>query len=507
MLRGQLRRVEEHGVDYIPEDERRSRPSNLFVLLVGGSMTFGVLIIGWYPIAYGLSWWSAFTAIFCGSIVAGIFLGFAGLMGPPSGTNNPVASGAYFGVAGRLIGSLLEATGGLCFASITIWTGGDALAAAMFRFFHVEDNPFVRLSCYGVLSVIVTVLAVYGHHSMIASLKFVLPTAGLLMVIGLFVYGKHFDASYSGTGNYAFHSKVGTWVVSALLSCATSLSYCPYAGDWTRHISPKKYSNRRIAVTLFIGSSLGMGSCYLWGTFTSVAAINAIGSDADAPFVSSIVHAAPIWYVPALVYLGLVSGTGQAVINTYGTGLDTSAIIPRLNRVQATLVACILATAIVYIGYFYNALASWLSTYLQLLICFTVPWVVIAVWGHLRRRGYYNVQDLQVFNRRQKGGIYWFSHGWNPPTVTLWILASIIGMLFSVNDSYTGPFSFLTGGIDGGLVASGIVAAIGVPFIQHFWPDAQELYGGGRTGEGLSETVSNRTATESAGHPRVPTQS
>lgn len=62
----------------------------------------------------------------------------------------------------------------------------------------------------------------------------------------------------------------------------------------------------------------------------------------------SLVAEAPLWYIPALIYLGLASGTAQAVINTYGTGLDTSAIIPKLNRVQATLLACGLATVLVY---------------------------------------------------------------------------------------------------------------------------------------------------------------
>jgi purine-cytosine permease-like protein len=48
----------------------------------------------------------------------------------------------------------------------------------------------------------------------------------------------------------------------------------------------------------------------------------------------------------------------QAVINTYGTGLDTSAIIPRLNQVQATLLVCVVATVLVYVGHFYSAIAG-----------------------------------------------------------------------------------------------------------------------------------------------------
>lgn len=222
-----------------------------------------------------------------------------------------------------------------------------------------------------------------------------------------------------------------------------------------------------------------MGGCFLWGTYISVSAFSVDPGNADKPFVLGIVGAAPMWYVPALVYLGLASGTGQAVINTYGTGLDTSAIIPRLNRVQATLIACFLATAVVYAGYFYSAISDWLAFYLEILVYCSVPWVVIVIYGHITRRGYYNVEDLQVFNRGTKGGIYWYSHGLNLPILLLWIAALITGSLFSVNDMYTGPLSHFSGGIDGGLVASGLVALIGFPIVNRVWPDAPEVYGPG----------------------------
>lgn len=475
-FRGRLPRVEQHGIDYIPEDERRSRPSNLYILLLGGSMTFGLFIIGWYPIAFGLGWWQAATSIMAGSAVGAVFLGLSGLMGPHSGTNNPVSSGAYFGVAGRLIGSILEGTASLAFAAISIWTGGDALASALIRFFNMPDNEIVRLIAYAVLSIIVTVISVYGHHSMMAALKFILPTAGLCMIVGLFVYSRDFSASYAGTGYYAFGSELSTWLVSALLCAATVSSYAAYSGDWTRHISPKKYSDRRIVLTLFLGGIFGMGVCFLWGAFTSAAAFNAGVANPDTPFVFGIVDVVPLWYIPALLYLGLASGTTQAVINTYGTGLDTSAIIPRFNRVQATLLACGLATLLVYVGHFYDKIESGMSIYLQLLVCFSIPWVVIVVYGHVKRRGYYDVDDLQVFNRRLRGGIYWYKGGLNPSALTLWCVAALAGMLFSVNDAYTGLLAPTIGGIDGGLIASGLVALIGCPIIHQLWPDGPEVY-------------------------------
>ncbi len=107
----------------------------------------------------------------------------------------------------------------------------------------------------------------------------------------------------------------------------------------------------------------------------------------------------------------------------------------------------------------------------------TTASVEVSRYGHIVRRGCYDVDDLQVFNRRQRGGIYWYRGGLNPRTLILWSIAVVVGMLFSVNDAYTGPFVPLLGGIDGGFIASGLVALIGCPIIHRFWPDKPEVYG------------------------------
>ena len=44
-------KIEQCGIDYIPESTRKSSPRNLFTILSGGSLTFSVIIIGWFPIS------------------------------------------------------------------------------------------------------------------------------------------------------------------------------------------------------------------------------------------------------------------------------------------------------------------------------------------------------------------------------------------------------------------------------------------------------------------------
>jgi purine-cytosine permease-like protein len=469
-------RIERYGVDFIPEDERRSSPRNLSSILFGGSLTFSVIVIGWFPISFGLSWWQAATAVVVGSAVGAALLAPTGLLGPRTGTNNPVSSGAFFGVAGRLIGSVLEATASVAFAALSIWTGGDALAGAVTRFFGLDNTEPVRLAAYAVLAVVVTIVSVLGHSSMVLCQKFMIPTAGACLIVGLFVYGRDFDPSYAGTGSYALGSVHAAWLLSALLTASTVASYGPYAGDWTRHISPRLHPDGSILRAMFLGGMFGMGGPIMWGVLTSAVLFSTATPDADTSYVLGLINAAPAWFVPALIYVGLASGTAQAVINTYGTGLDTSAIIPRLNRVQATLVACTIATALVYVGHFYSALANAVAVFLALLACSSIPWIVIITIGHFHRRGYYDTEDLQVFNRGEKGGIYWFTGGLNAVGVGVWALSFAAGLLFTNNEWFTSPGAELFGGLDLGFLVAGLVAAIVYPLALRAFPEPAELF-------------------------------
>ncbi|MCV7228208.1 purine-cytosine permease family protein [Mycolicibacterium komossense] len=475
-IKDRVGRIEQHGVEFIPEEERHSSPRNLTSILFGGSLTFSVIIIGWFPVSFGLGWWQAASAVVVGSAVGAALLAPTGLMGPRSGTNNPVASGAFFGVAGRLIGSILEASASVAFAALSIWTGGDALAGALTRFFGLTDTDTVRLIAYAVLAVVVTIVSVLGHSSMVFCQRVMIPTAGACLIVGLFVFGGHFDPDYTGTHEYALGSMPAAWLLSALLCASTVASYGPYAGDWTRHISPRKHPDISIARALFIGGLFGMGGPFMWGVFTSVALFAGAVPGADTSYVLALVDASPLWFVPALIYVGLASGTAQAVINTYGTGLDTSAIIPKLNRVQATLLACSLATILVYLGHFNSALANGVAVFLTLLACSSIPWIVILTIGHFHRRGYYRTDDLQVFNRGEKGGVYWFTGGLNFVGIGVWLVALTAGLMFTNNQWFTGPGAALLGGLDTGFLVAGVVAAALYPLALRMYPERPELF-------------------------------
>ena len=55
-------------------------------------------------------------------------------------------------------------------------------------------------------------------------------------------------------------------------------------------------------------------------------------------------------------------------------------------------------------GSFVVNMVDALSAFSILIVLLTSPWMVVLMIGYVVRRGYYLVDDLQVFNRGEKGG-------------------------------------------------------------------------------------------------------
>lgn len=465
-------KIESAGVEFIPDDQRKSSLINVFWLLFGGSMTFGIIVIGWIPVSLGLGWWEALTAITAGTAVGSFLLGPMSLFGPRTGTNNPVASGAHFGARGRLIGSILGVTACIVFAALCIWAAGDVLAGSVSRLSgNSEAELWLQMVSYALVSLIMIVISVLGHANMVAFCKLMVPTSGVLMLVGIYAYWPQFDASFE-PGTYALGSFWPTWLAGAIVCAATTQSYGPYCGDWTRHISVKKYSDKQIFAVTWLGGFIGMGGAYVWGAYTASSF-----ADPTMDYALGLVVNAPTWYLLPLLYIGLVAGTAQAVINIYSMGLDFSAIVPRFSRVQCTIGLGLVSTVLVYIGAFYQQVALLVTSFLGILVILGAPWVVVNIIGFINRKRYYYPEHLQVFNRGQIGGRYWFTNGLNLQATAAWALGAFAGAFFLNTGWYVSPGAQLFEGADLGLFVSCIVSAASYVIFLYKYPEPRCAFG------------------------------
>ena len=272
----------------------------------------------------------------------------------------------------------------------------------------------------------------------------------------LVAFAGHLHPGYRG-GHYVLGTFAATWLLSALsVGVGGVMTMATLVGDWSRYVSSRRYPPSRflplalLAVVLAYIVPMGIGAL--------------VATALPGPgtlFPQSLVAASPAWYAAVLlVPLALFGNLGWIGASIYSTGLDLESIIPRATRPVLTIIMSVFSLALVLAGSLAWNAANALSTASFILLAASAPWAAVIGVGYLRCRGRYSPADLQVFNRRETGGDYWYWRGWNPPAVIAWAAGCAFGMLTVQATLYTGPFSQIAGGPDVSFVGSFAIAGV-----------------------------------------------
>jgi purine-cytosine permease-like protein len=449
-------KFEQLGVETVAESERTGTPWTFVGILLGSSVTLANVIFGWVAVALGLSFWSALSAITVGVLVGMVLAAPLAVIGSYAATNNSTASGAHFGVRGRLIGSAIGLAIALVFTALGTWTAGDAIVSVAHRLFATPESDALRALSYGVVAAVMVVIALWGYY-LLLRFEILLCLIGVpllaLMVVAL--AGRLGDP-YSG-GEYVLGSYWKTWLLATVVvGVAGPLTLVTVMGDWSRYVSPSRYPLRKFLPIAMGGLFVSLVPPMALGALAAVTFDNPFGD-----FVPELVNESPTWYVVLLLPLAVLGGIGIGAQTMYSCGLDLEAMLPRMSRLGCTIVASAASVALVFLGAFAFDASEAISATSSILVAIIAPWAAITAIGFVRCRGKYSHEDLQVFNRGQTGGRYWFLGGWNWRAASAYAAGAAFGVVAIETTLYTGPLSGIAGGIDvsfiGPVVISGVL--------------------------------------------------
>ncbi|MFB7600237.1 cytosine permease [Streptomyces sp. NPDC056160] len=451
--------IEQRGVDTIPDQERTSGPRDLVSILLGSNLCLGVIIFGWLPPSFGLGWWASVSAVAAGTAVGTLFTAPLALVSLRTATNLSTSSGAQFGVRGRLVGSVVGLLLALGYTALTVWIGGDVMVSVLHRLFGLTAGSVSYAVVYTLLAAATVAGAVYGYRVLLTMSRVLSVGMTALLVLGVFAYAPHFTtAALPEAGGYLLGGFWPTWFLAAVAAGLSGpIAFITLLGDYTRYISPRRHSPRRVLHATWLGLVLGLLVPQLFGTFT------AYGARAALDYAGPLVDASPAWYLVPLLLAASAGSVGNAGLMLYSMGLDLDAILPRASRARATFTVAVIATVCVFIGHYAWDAQSAMTSFVLLLTAIGTPWAVITLIGFVRCRGVYDADALQVFNRRSHGGVYWYRAGWNVKATASWAVGAGVGLLAVSLPSYQGPLLHLTGGVDCSFLLSG--AAGGVVYL------------------------------------------
>jgi purine-cytosine permease-like protein len=85
---------------------------------------------------------------------------------------------------------------------------------------------------------------------------------------------------------------------------------------------------------------------------------------------------------------------------------------------------------------------------------------------------------MQVFNRGQQGGPYWFRNGWNVPGMTAWLVSASIALaMVNMPGHFVGWLGFVAGDLDASLLAALGVPALLYPALLYLYPEPRAVFG------------------------------
>lgn len=454
------------GVEYVPDEARHLRPRNIMTTMIGANLLFGVIVIGYLPVTFGLDWWGSFSSILVGVLVGAALLGPIAAIGPRTGTNGPVSSGAFFGVVGRVIGTLLALFIAIGFYALAVWSGGQVVVYGLHALWGLPDSKAVLAISYVLMALIATWTAVAGYGLVVRLNKWLIPTAGTLIIVGFFVFAGKFHPA-AVTPEYLLGSFWPTWSLAVSVATATTIGYAPYLNDGTRLIS-RRFGGRKVGLATALGLFIGVVVPLTFGAYTSYAI-----ASPDAGYVHGLIEASATWFVVPIVLIGFFGCLGQSAICVYGNGLDLSSVIRSLRRVPATLVVSAVSLVFILVGALVWDIEQAVSAFLTVLGIVAAAWVGIVLTGHFLVRGEYDTAALQVFNEGRTGGRYWFWHGWNLRAATAFAAASVVGLLQANTSIYVGPWSEIADGVDISWLSAMVIGAAVYGLLTVFVPGAE----------------------------------
>ncbi|MER6299851.1 cytosine permease [Kitasatospora sp. NPDC001539] len=437
-------RIEVHGIDHIPESERRGRARELFSVWAAANVNYLNLVVGGALVISGLSPWQAFAVVVVGNLFW-LGTGLLAVSGPAAGAPSEVITRTMYGIRGNRVNNAV--TGwmiSVCYFALNLAAAAVAAFSLAEEAGITPDTP-IKIAIVIAITVVTLTISVYGHAMIVRLyLPITLVLAAAFAVVGYEIL-RHADFGWSqprpltGAGLWAAVLAGTTLIASGPLSYTTS-------ADFSRYL-PATTSPRAVLGWTALGGFLPSAAV---GGLGVLAATAVDMTDPQAALQKIL----PGWFNPVFL-LSLVVGTiAVNALTAYSAGLALQAVGIRIRRTLSVLVDGTVAVALTLYALLVSNFLDTVSNVLQLTVVLLGPSTAIYAADILLRRNRY---DGRALTDESPGSPFWYRAGFNPAGA-LALAAGVATSALCVDTLYTGPVAALTG-VDLALPVGMLVAA------------------------------------------------
>ncbi len=411
-------RVEQHGIDFIPESERWATPRDVFGMWAGASVQVEYFIYGAILMTFGLTFAQVVFVIVLGNL-SYFLLGLCSLQGPNTGTTVFAINRASFGPNGSRPISFFNWITQIGFEVEGLILIVGAALVLMIKAGYMPGSPAkVVLVILAVL--IQGILPFFGHAAIVKTLRLLVIPFVILFAIMLGFAIPHANLHVVKTsGDWQGFTEALAFTIAL-----SGLGWTECGNDYTRYC-PTDTSKKGIVGWVFLGTAvpeiLIMTLGAVIGTF-----VLKIGTGAGGFLPFAHQSAIPSWFVVLFLLFAVVQLFGINSLDMYSSGVTLQAIGVPVKRYQAVLVDCVIALAVTMWAIFSSSFTQYLEDFVDIVIVWIAPWCAIFLTDWILRRYRYVPSELQ---RTGRDSLYWRNGGVFWPA----IVAQVVGMFAAIS--------------------------------------------------------------------------
>ena len=420
-------RLETHGIDFIPENERWATPRNIAAMWAGSAINVEYFVYGALLMGFGFSFWTAVSIIVIGNL-SFLLLGVASLQGQETGTTAFTVSRAAFGTRGSRIVSFFNWITQLGFETEgLILIVGAAIVLSQYAGIH--PNAATKVIFIVVAASIQAILPYLGHATMVKVLRALIIPFALISVAFVIFEARH---AHPG-GVFVFAHGWEPYSAGLAFTIALSgLGWTECGNDYTRYL-PRESKKSAVVGWVFVGTALPEIMMMIIGALAFSFLSNSGVWNSSNPF-QALFHqkGLPSWFVVIFLLFSIVQLFGINSLDLYSSGVSVQAMGIHLKRYQAVIMDSVIACALTIWATFGSSFSLYMKDFVGVIIVWIAPWFGIYVTDWIMRRYRYNAAEMQ---KTTSDSIYWSSGGYN------WnaLIAFVVGVVLATTGYSKAP--------------------------------------------------------------------
>ena len=372
--RSKIVAVEPGGNEFIAEEDRHGKPSQLFWTWTSPNLEFATVFVGVLAVAvFGMNFWQALAGILIGTGLGAAAHYLLSARGPLHGVPQMVLGRMAFGFKGNALpASLMSVTAGVGWYATNSVSGAYALAALF------GIGPLLGLI---IIVIVQTAFAFFGHNLVQAFERWSFPVLAVIFAVAsvAILMKSHFDAAAvpDGVGG------LGGFLLTVGTCFGYAAGWTPYAADYTRYL-PSTVSTARTGLFASAGLFLSCAVLEIVGA-ASVTIGPALSDNPTEAFTGEL--STPIAKATLLaIAIGAIAANS---INIYSGAMAFVTIGIKLPaRVARALVTVFFGIAGFLIAWWAlpDAAASY-EAFLLIIAYWIGPWLGVVFADQYLRRG------------------------------------------------------------------------------------------------------------------------